>query len=59
MPIGSPVLIKYIKSNEKRTALNFNLYPRMIEENYRGIKKHENILEKNKNWFATHYCFKN
>ena len=48
--LGSPVLIKYIKSNEKRTALNFNLYPRMIEENYREIKKHENILEKNKNW---------
>ena len=47
---GSPVLIKYIKSNEKRTALNFNLYPRMIEKNYREIKKHENILEKNKNW---------
>ena len=22
----------------------------MIEENYREIKKHENILEKNKNW---------
>ena len=22
----------------------------MIEENYRKIKKHENILEKNKNW---------
>ena len=47
---GSPVLIKYIKSNEKRTALNFNLYPRMIEKNYREIKKHENILEKNRNW---------
>ena len=29
---GSPVLIKYIKSKEKRTALNFNLYPRMIEK---------------------------
>ena len=47
---GSPVLIKYIKSNEKRTALNFNLYPRTIEENYREITKDENILEKNKNW---------
>ena len=38
--------VRLNKVKRNKTASNLNLYPRMIEENYRKVKKHENILEK-------------